>query len=76
MQLREATRQDVPSIVALLGQMSSETSGSFKATRYRTKRAKQPIELGWHAGSRHPDFADAYAGQLAAGGRSVNLDRA
>jgi hypothetical protein len=30
------------------------------------KRAEQVIELGWHAGSRHPDLADAYAGQLAA----------
>ncbi len=40
------------------------------------KRAEQVIELGWHAGSRHPDIADAYAGQLAAGGRLANLDRA
>jgi len=40
------------------------------------KRAEQVIELGWHAGSRHPDLADAYAGQLAAGGRLANLDRA
>lgn len=40
------------------------------------KRAEQVIELGWHAGSRHPDLADAYAGQLAAAGRIANLDRA
>src|SRR5262245_11781513 len=30
------------------------------------KRAEQVIELGWAAGCRHPDLADAYAGQLAA----------
>ena len=40
------------------------------------KRAEQVIELGWHAGSRHPDLADAYAGQLAAAGWLANLDRA
>lgn len=40
------------------------------------KRAEQVIELGWHAGSRHPDLTDAYAGQLAAGGRLVSFDRA
>lgn len=39
------------------------------------KRAEQVIELGWHAGSRHPDLADAYAGQLGAGGRLSNFDR-
>ena len=41
-----------------------------------SKRAEQVIELGWHAGSRHPDLADAYAGQIAAAGRLTNLDRA
>ena len=30
------------------------------------KRAEQVIELGWAAGCRHSDLADAYAGQLAA----------
>lgn len=40
------------------------------------KRAEQVIRLDWHARSRHPDIADAYAGQLAAGGRLANLDRA
>lgn len=29
------------------------------------KRAEQVIELGWHAGSRHPDLADAYADSSA-----------
>lgn len=40
------------------------------------KRAEQVIELGWAAGSRHPDLADAYAGQLAASGRLASYDRA
>lgn len=39
-------------------------------------RAEQVIELGWHAGCRHPDLADAYAGQLAAAGRLGSLDKA
>jgi hypothetical protein len=37
-------------------------------------RAEQVVELGWHAGSRHPDLVDAYAGALAAPGRIANLD--
>lgn len=40
------------------------------------KRAEQVIELGWAAGCRHPDLADAYAGQLAASGRLASYDRA
>lgn len=40
------------------------------------KRAEQVVELGCHAGSRHPGLADAYAGQLAAGGPLGNLERA
>ena len=40
------------------------------------KRAEQVIELGWAAGCRHPDLADAYAGQLAASGRLASYERA
>ena len=40
------------------------------------KRAEQVIELGWAAGCRHPDLADAYAGQLAASGRLSSYERA
>lgn len=40
------------------------------------KRAEQVIELGWSAQCRHPDLADAYAGQLAASGRLASYDRA
>lgn len=39
-------------------------------------RAEQVVELGWHAGSRHPDLVDAYAGALAAPGRITHLDAA
>lgn len=37
-------------------------------------RAGHVIEYGWDAGSRHPDIADAYAGQLAAAGRVSDLE--
>lgn len=36
-------------------------------------RAGQVIQLAWDAGCRHPDVADAYAGQLAAAGRMADL---
>lgn len=36
-------------------------------------RASQVAQLGWDAGCRHPDLADAYAGQLAAPGRRSDL---
>lgn len=36
-------------------------------------RAQQLIQLSWDAGCRHPDVADAYAGQLAAAGRMADL---
>lgn len=37
-------------------------------------RGGHVIEYGWDAGSRHPDIADAYAGQLAAAGRISDLE--
>ncbi|CAB4947225.1 MAG: hypothetical protein F2842_06165 [Actinobacteria bacterium] len=37
-------------------------------------RARQLIDLAWEAGCRHPDIADAYAGQLAAAGRLSALE--
>jgi len=37
-------------------------------------RAEQVVHLAWDAGCRHPDVADAYAGQLAAAGRLTDLD--
>lgn len=36
-------------------------------------RATQLYQLAWVAGCRHPDVADAYAGQLAAAGRIPDL---
>ena len=36
-------------------------------------RAGQVVQLGWYAGCRHPDLADAYAGELAAPGRYGDL---
>jgi DNA polymerase III epsilon subunit-like protein len=36
-------------------------------------RAQQLVELAWTAGCRHPDVADAYAGQIAAAGRLADL---
>ncbi len=36
-------------------------------------RAEQVVHLAWDAGCRHPDVADAYAGQLAAAGRLADL---
>jgi len=37
-------------------------------------RAQQMIDLAWEAGCRHPDVADAYAGQIAAAGRLADLE--
>lgn len=37
-------------------------------------RAQQVVLLGWTAGCRHPDLADAYAGQVAASGRLPDLE--
>jgi len=39
-------------------------------------RGEQIIQLAWNAGCRHPDIADAYAGQLAAPGRLPDLTAA
>jgi len=39
-------------------------------------RAGDVGRLGWQAGSRDPRIADAYAGQLGAGGRTVDLQAA
>ncbi len=37
-------------------------------------RAQQLVGLAWDAGCRHPDIADAYAGQVAAAGRLTDLE--
>ncbi len=36
-------------------------------------RAEQLAQYAWEAGCRHPDVADAYAGQLAAAGKEADL---
>ena len=39
-------------------------------------RAQQVVLFGWAAGCRHPDIADAYAGQVAVAGRLSDLNAA
>jgi len=45
-------------------------------TTGQAMRSGDIARLGWHADSRDPPIADAYAGKLGAGGREVDLQAA